>query len=336
MGRKHSRSNPTKPNPYDRTNKRRVSFNLSTKTTAHRVDVNHPKIIMSRTQPQQRYTKQTWLQTFLLSATLLITLPSLMIRCVILYCPDNGNGNSPGRVCQFSLLAIQKYGRYNDILSNQNTDNSGIETNVEIPIAVEEEHSKRKGVIKRVIDRHRQKRQKNKQLDNDYTIRQEKQPLHYLLEGASIFSHWKTKKQHHQHEQQQEQTKVNTNTTIEVDWKKWKYAMTDDFQLTSYQVGLVKELAKRVVLKAKNSTRKSSDSAGGDIDHSKTVVSKDFAERVSNVPWGGVTNVDETRWWPRKDKNLNKVSTQSEGARLLAAYLKIMKWPKVCFFILGF
>ena len=287
--------------------------------------MNHPKIIMSRTQPQQRYTKQTWLQTFLLSATLLITLPSLMTRCVILYCPDNGNGNSPGRVCQFSLLAIQKYGRYNDILSDLNIDNSDVETNDAIPIAVEEEHSKRKGVIKRVIDRHTQKRQD--------TIRQGKHPLHYLLEGASIFSHWKTNKKHHQHEQQQQQTKVNnnTNTTIEVDWKKWKYAMTDDFQLTSYQVGLVKELAKRVVLKAKKSTRKSNDSIDSGNDHSKTAVSKDFAERVSNVPWGGVTNVDETRWWPRKDKNLNKVSTQSEGARLLAAYLKIMKWPKVCF-----
>ena len=45
---------------------------------------------------------------------------------------------------------------------------------------------------------------------------------------------------------------------------------------------------------------------------------------------GAVLRIDVTRWWPRKDKNSNKVSAQSEGARLLAAYLKIMKWPKVC------
>ena len=117
-----------------------------------------------------------------------------------------------------------------------------------------------------------------------------------------------------------------------------KMVMMHDFQLTLYQIGLVKELAKRVVLKAKNNTITSSEGNSVDYDcvnnigcdDSKTVVSQDFAQRVNNVPWGGVTNVDVTRWWPRKDKNSNKVSTQSEGARLLAAYLKIMKWPKVC------
>ena len=165
-------------------------------------------------------------------------------------------------------------------------------------ITVEGEAFQRRGVIKRVIDRHRRKQQQQQHNNNDQrlgnhdTIRHDKHPLHYLLEGASIFSHWKARKRH-QHEQKRRETNVNENG-----WKKWKYAMSDDFQLTLYQIGLVKELAKRVVLKAKNNTITSSEGNSVDYDcvnniscdDSKTVVSQDFAQRVNNVPWGGVTN----------------------------------------------
>ena len=102
--------------------------------------------------------------------------------------------------------------------------------------------------------------------------------------------------------------------------------MSDDWKLTSQQHGLIKELAKRVLLKAK--LGKSMSSPDAPVGSITAVSTKAFAERVDSVPWGGVSQ-DVTKWWPRKDKSQDKVSTQSEGARLLAGYLKIMKWPKV-------
>ena len=133
--------------------------------------------------------------------------------------------------------------------------------------------------------------------------------------------------------------------------------MTDDFELSSEQDTLVKELAKWVVVLAKQMGSKKSveiveslktasaaaaAAVGGGGGNDSTavadnndgsdvaVVTKPFIERVDQVPWGGMLNNDSNRWYPRKDgKNSNRVSAQAEGGRLLASYLKIMKWQKV-------
>ncbi len=67
-----------------------------------------------------------------------------------------------------------------------------------------------------------------------------------------------------------------------------------------------------------------------------------FHERVDSVAWGGGTKNNYTdnilSWWPKqqstKDQSSSSsssssttISSHSEGGRLLAGYLKIMKWP---------
>ena len=51
-----------------------------------------------------------------------------------------------------------------------------------------------------------------------------------------------------------------------------------------------------------------------------------FQERLDAVSWGGIAT-DSTRWWQPQKDDTKKITTHSEAARLLAAYLKIMRWP---------
>ena len=54
--------------------------------------------------------------------------------------------------------------------------------------------------------------------------------------------------------------------------------------------------------------------------------SKTFQDRVDAVSWGGI-NTDSNRWLQLNNgKDSNSVA-QIEGGRLLAAYLRVMKWP---------
>lgn len=155
-------------------------------------------------------------------------------------------------------------------------------------------------------------------------------PIRHILEGASVFCHVKKQKQ-----------AIKATATkkiahkeaaeIEVDWKKWRHSMTDDFQLTSDQAHLVKELEQRVVEKAA-SIRVCPDGVEECAEGEKQVASlsggtnmpgRSFIERVDRVAWGG-NDSHSTKWWPRKDaKDPNKIV---EGGRLLAGYLKIMKY----------
>lgn len=265
----------------------------------------------------------------MLSGALLFTLPKLMHRLTSVYCYKDGSLQCDGfvkeRLCTYAKVAIERYQRhvpYSHLFLGVDNTNADAASSIQetAETTMENDTTAKKGIFKRVVDRHRQQRDKKKQRRDS----SKQHPLHHLLEGAYAFSHWK--KQHKQ--QQQQQLEIKDNKDIEVDWNKWKYAMSDDFQLTSHQTGLIKELAKRVLLKAKLAKSMSSPSVA---DESITAVStKGFAERVDSVPWGGVSQ-SVTKWWPRKDNNQDRVSTQSEGARLLAAYLKIMKWPKASY-----
>ena len=195
-----------------------------------------------------------------------------------------------------------------------------------------------RGIFKAVISRHRRKHQEILAADDNNLVSpisaaseeiDRLHPIRNILEGASVFC---------QVEKQKEASKVTTvsslkeATGIEIDWKKWKYGMTDDFQLTSEQTNIVKELGQRVVSKAANirvcpddredcgekEKQISSLSPGG-----TNMPDRSFLERVDSVPWGG-NNSEYTRWWPRKDaRDPNKAI---EGGRLLAGYLKIMKY----------
>eukprot|EP00984_Skeletonema_dohrnii_P006683 scaffold2378_cov137-Skeletonema_dohrnii-CCMP3373.AAC.6 len=193
------------------------------------------------------------------------------------------------------------------------------------------------GIFKTVLSRHRRKHKEiasdNNSPDALISAASEEidrvHPIRHILEGASVFHHVKKQKQ---------AIKATTKTThkdvaeIEVDWKKWKFGMTDDFQLTSEQSNLVKELEQRVVSKAA-SIRVCPDGgekecAEGDkqiasLSGGTNMPGRSFIERVDSVAWGG-NDSDSTKWWPRKDaKDPNKLVP---GGRLLAGYLKIMKW----------
>ena len=320
MGRKNNRSKT------DRSNKRRVSFNLSSEHNIHR----HSYTSVANGNAKSAYnnrtkSRQTWLQTLLLTGALFVTLPKVVLRTINTYCPKGEKYDSLARerICKVARVALDSYDKHSPFnnflveIDDRESASSKQRTSDESSNRPHNGDEKR-GVLKRVIDRHRQKRaekkERRKPSDRQHSL------LHHLLEGASTFSHWKQR-------QKQQQVTIKENKTIEVDWRKWKYAMSDDFQLTSYQNRLIKELAKRVLIKAKIAK---SMSAPEEVDSISVLSTKSFSERVDSVAWGGVTNKEVTRWWPSKDKNQNKVSAQSEGARLLAAYLKIMKWPKVC------
>lgn len=298
------------------------------------------------------------------------------------------------QTCQVASLALGNYAYYmpfgrfflglqqrKSTAGGTNNDESKQATTSELQQMEKEATTKKKrGILQRVVDSHRsrreerkakkmQKRQQSQQPLVVEEMERQRHPLRHILEEALAFSHWKKmqKELHHREriEQQQKQQLAGElqppKEEIEVDWNKWKYAMSDDYDLPSDQSSLVKELAARVLLKAKlmngasnnNNNNKgveqvdgkggSSDNHGGDsttttsttsLSGGTNVPNKPFSERVDNVPWGGVYNVDATRWWPRKDNGgkvvvATKISGLSEGGRLLAGYLKIMKWPKV-------
>ena len=195
----------------------------------------------------------------------------------------------------------------------------------------------RKGIFKSVISKHRRKHQEiaegNISSDTPISAASEEidrlHPIRHILEGASVFYHVKKQKQAVKATTKQHAHKDASE--IEVDWKKWKFGMTDDFQLTSEESNLVKELEQRVVSKAA-SIRVCPDGGDKCAEGEKQIASlsggtnmpgRSFIERVDSVPWGG-NDSDFTMWWPRKDaKDPNKMVP---GARLLAGYLKIMKY----------
>jgi len=193
----------------------------------------------------------------------------------------------------------------------------------------------KKGIFKTVMSKHRRKHKEiaagNASSDAPISAASEEidrsHPIRHILEGASVFYHVKKQKQafkatKHAHKDVSE---------IEVDWKKWKFGMTDDYQLTSEQSNLVKELEQRVVSKAAR-IRVCPDGGDECAEGEKQIASlsggtnmpgRSFIERVDSVPWGG-NDSDFTKWWPRKDaKDPNKMVP---GARMLAGYLKIMKF----------
>ncbi|KAL7506505.1 hypothetical protein ACHAXN_009897 [Cyclotella atomus] len=357
MGKRNGKKNDaSKSNNSGKSNKRRVSFNLSSEHThrhsynsvANSNDSTNNNSYQQRTPTRPR---QTWLQTLLLSGALILTLPKLLHRAAHVYCSKeidkqyhnqhaHNNFLEDKPICRIAKAAIGRYERhvpYSHYLlgiNNDLTDSANdpiLHQDTDQPSPRKEVDVKKKGIFKRVVDRHRQQRAEKKERQRSGQSSYNQHPLHHLLEGASAFSHWKKQQQKKQH-QQPERTE---NKTIQVDWSKWKYAMSDDFQLTSQQTNLIQQLAKRVLLKSK--LHKSMSAPPEDDDKSNTVVAvstKSFQERVDSVPWGGV-NSEVTKWWPRKkikkDRDYDEVSSQSEGARLLAAYLKIMKWPKDLF-----
>jgi hypothetical protein len=314
-------------------NKRRVSFNLSSDHT-HR----HSYTSVANSY-QRRPTKQSWLQTFLLSGALILTLPKLVYRAAHVYCCTEDEPSQHLQklgLCRVAKAAMDRYDKYvvpcNHFLFEIGLDKPKgpiLHQGIDDTVSQRDRNAKNKGIFKRVVEKHRKQRAEKKEQRRESSEKQH--TLHHLLEGASVFSHWKKK-----HTQQVVVEKTE-DKPIQVDWSKWKYAMSDDFQLTPQQSSLIQELAKRVLLKSKLNKSMSAPSPPArpmEGDNSNTAVTtavstKSFSERVDSVAWGGV-NSEVTRWWPRKDKNQNgKVSAQSEGARLLAAYLKIMKWPKV-------
>ena len=214
--------------------------------------------------------------------------------------------------------------------------------------------NERRGVLRRIMARRRAKNEERLRERGEQAAASSSSaasegidrvhPIRHILEGASIFSHHR--KQKRLTEDGSEKNKRirdgggdNGNARV-VDWKKWKYAMSDDYELGTEEIDLVRELARRVIVAAKDSARCPDDDAnatdecndgqrriasfsgGSDTPH------RPFHERVDGVPWGGISD-DTTRWWPRKSRSdpLTTISAHSEGGRVLAAYLKIMKWP---------
>lgn len=188
------------------------------------------------------------------------------------------------------------------------------------------------GIFKSVVSKHRRKHKEvlaapdvplsaaSEEIDRVH-------PIRHILEGASVFYHVKKQKQAIKGTKRAQKE----GAEIEVDWKKWKFGMTDDFQLTSEQANLVKELEQRVVSKAEH-LRVCPDGGEECREGDKQIASlsggtnlpvRSFMERVDSVAWGGNTS-DSTRWWPRKDgKDPNKMVA---GGRLLTGYLKIMHY----------
>jgi len=189
----------------------------------------------------------------------------------------------------------------------------------------------KKRIFKSVLTKHRKKHEEIAKDSNAHVSAASEEidrvhPLRHILEGASVFVHVKKQKKKAPKKAHKEVAE------IKVDWKKWKFGMTDDFQLNAEQTHLVKELGQRVVSKASSIRVCPNDGAEECSEHEKQIASlsggtnlpgRSFIERVDSVAWGG-NDSDSTRWWPRKDaKDPNKLV---EGGRLLAGYLKIMKY----------
>ncbi|KAL7434907.1 hypothetical protein ACHAXH_009047 [Discostella pseudostelligera] len=188
-------------------------------------------------------------------------------------------------------------------------------------------------------------------------------PIRHILEGASIYTHVRRQKQLMKLEEkkkiqqhlQDEYGIPDEEEVIVVDWKKWKYAMSDDYELDSKEISMVQTLAERV-LTMSNTIVRCTTTAGEDANAISTECNPDeendmrtisslsdgsempyrpFHERVDSVAWGGGQNNDtDMSWWPKQNDKDTKISSStttisyhSEGGRLLAGYLKIMKWP---------
>lgn len=188
-------------------------------------------------------------------------------------------------------------------------------------------------------------------------------PIRHILEGASIYTHVRKQKQLMKLEVEKKKIQqhfpddhdnLDGDAAIVIDWKKWKYAMSDDYELSSEEIFLVQTLAERVL--AMSNTLVRCSTAGEDANAISTECNPEddnemqriaisslsdglempyrpFHERVDSVAWGGELNHDtDMSWWPKQnDKDISSTSTtisyHSEGGRLLAGYLKIMKWP---------
>jgi len=199
---------------------------------------------------------------------------------------------------------------------------------------------KRKGMFQRVLSKHRKKHHNDQEFTSAASEEIDRQhPLRYILEGASIFiQHRKKKKLERKERKNRKKGGVERKEDggqIEVDWNKWKYAMSDDYKLEPDEIALVKELGDRV--KSKNNTVCKDNTTGcekinmqiASLSGGTNMPHRTFQERIDAVSWGGVDS-HQTRWWSQKDngKDSKKASAQIEGGRLLAAYLKIMNWPK--------
>jgi len=207
-----------------------------------------------------------------------------------------------------------------------------------------EEELKRKGIFRRVTSRHKQKHHEHAGASSASEEINSKHPLRHMIEGASIlFRHRKEKKMKRKEARRlkKQQQKNRGMQPMEdgdrvVDWKKWKYAMSDDYELTSDEIKMVREFAERIIARASAMTTCPDANDTQCEENEKQIASlsggtpmpnRSLRERLDAASWGGI-NADSRLWWGRKDaKHPNKASGQSEGARLLAAYLKIMKWP---------
>ena len=181
-----------------------------------------------------------------------------------------------------------------------------------------------------------------------------KHPVRHIIEGASIFSRHRKQKKMEKEEKlklaKQKKKKEEgagkaedeeqASGEIEVDWKKWKYAMSDDYDLKSDEMSLIKELAQRVITRASTNMKVcKEDATVSECNESEKEIAslseggsnmpnKPIQERLDAVAWGGIDSYS-TKWWAKKGcKDPKRISAHSEGGRLLAAYLKIMKWPK--------
>lgn len=211
------------------------------------------------------------------------------------------------------------------------------------------EETKKKGIFKTVLTKHRKKHNEITSHHNaaaqtttaaTATSASEEidrvHPIRHILEGASVFHHAARERQKDKKAAATTSTIKTTTATeeeMEVDWKKWKFGMTDDFDLTSAETNIVKELEQRVLSKASsiricpnndNEECAENDKVIQSLSGGSTLPRKTFLDRVDSVPWGGYYDSDYTKWWPRQDsKDPNKMYG---GMRILAGYLKIMKY----------
>ena len=107
--------------------------------------------------------------------------------------------------------------------------------------------------------------------------------------------------------------------------------MSDDYELKTEEIDLVKELARRVIAKAEDIARcPPEDDANGAIDDciesERRITSlsggsdmphRPFHERCDGVSWGGIIDDDTTRWWPRK--SITDPATEFKGSLLSLA-----------------
>jgi len=254
-------------------------------------------------------------------------------------------------MCHVSFIAIGNfihYLPYAQFLAYSNPFKARVDL-VEIATTQEEKQEGKKGIFKRIVSRHRKRHiESEEQHHHQESAASEeidrKHPIRHILEGASIFSQHRKQKKLERKEKKREKKELKKmkgkqastdKEVVEIDWKKWKYAMSDDYELKTSEVSLVKELAVRVINRARKNTVCKDTTITNCSDSEKEVASlsggrnlphKSFQERLDSVPWGGV-ETDANRWWPRKDNDKDKISSQSEGGRVLASYLKIMKWP---------